>query len=134
MTKELSITTLATTTTTVTPIPTITTTITNYNKTEGKKLLELMLLLHLETICMPETSHYARDAISITPDLVLLSKYHAKILCDEKVDHIPINGETLIIRVMEKKSDEKRLEDIPRYHKNFQCFSGSSPGLTTVRQ
>ncbi|GJW15121.1 reverse transcriptase domain-containing protein [Tanacetum coccineum] len=41
-----------------------------------------------------------------------LSKYHAKILCDEKVVHIPINGETLIIRVMEKKSDEKRLEDI----------------------
>ncbi|GJT99304.1 putative reverse transcriptase domain-containing protein [Tanacetum coccineum] len=66
-----------------------------------------------------------------------LSKYHAKILCDEKVVHIPINGETLIIRgdqsktrlnliscikieryisrgcqvfmiqVMEKKSDEK---------------------------
>ncbi|GJW35187.1 reverse transcriptase domain-containing protein [Tanacetum coccineum] len=26
-----------------------------------------------------------------------LSKYHAKILCDEKVVHIPINGETLII-------------------------------------
>ncbi|GJU78003.1 putative reverse transcriptase domain-containing protein [Tanacetum coccineum] len=41
-----------------------------------------------------------------------LSKYHAKILYDEKVVHIPINGETLIIRVMEKKSDEKRLEDI----------------------
>ncbi|GJX05082.1 reverse transcriptase domain-containing protein [Tanacetum coccineum] len=41
-----------------------------------------------------------------------LSKYHARIICDEKVVHIPINGETLIIRaqVMEKKSDEKRLE------------------------
>ncbi|GJW00341.1 reverse transcriptase domain-containing protein, partial [Tanacetum coccineum] len=36
-----------------------------------------------------------------------LSKYHAKILCDEKVVHISINGETLIIRVMEKKSDKK---------------------------
>ncbi|GKA23390.1 reverse transcriptase domain-containing protein [Tanacetum coccineum] len=44
-----------------------------------------------------------------------LSKYHARIICDEKVVHIPINGETLIIRaqIMEKKSDEKRLEDIP---------------------
>nr|GEU55675.1 reverse transcriptase domain-containing protein [Tanacetum cinerariifolium] len=47
-----------------------------------------------------------------------LSKYHAKIICDEKVVHIPINGETLIIQgdrtqVMEKKSDEKRLEKIP---------------------
>nr|GEU92973.1 reverse transcriptase domain-containing protein [Tanacetum cinerariifolium] len=27
-----------------------------------------------------------------------LSEYHAKILCDEKVVHIPINGETLIIQ------------------------------------
>ncbi|GKE93115.1 putative reverse transcriptase domain-containing protein [Tanacetum coccineum] len=27
-----------------------------------------------------------------------LSKYHAKILCDKKVIHIPIDGETLIIR------------------------------------
>ncbi|GJX10807.1 putative reverse transcriptase domain-containing protein [Tanacetum coccineum] len=29
-----------------------------------------------------------------------LSKYHAKILCDKKVIHIPIDGETLIIRVL----------------------------------
>ncbi|GKF54822.1 hypothetical protein Tco_0165162, partial [Tanacetum coccineum] len=28
----------------------------------------------------------------------LLSKYHARIICDEKVIHILINGETLIIR------------------------------------
>ncbi|GJX89126.1 reverse transcriptase domain-containing protein, partial [Tanacetum coccineum] len=47
-TEEISTTTPAATTTTATP--TIATTITNYNKTEGKKLLELMLLLHLETI------------------------------------------------------------------------------------
>ncbi|GJV61967.1 putative reverse transcriptase domain-containing protein [Tanacetum coccineum] len=42
--------------------------------------------------------------------------YHAKILCDEKVVHIPIDNETLIIRgdriTEKKKSDEKRLEDI----------------------
>ncbi|GJZ24721.1 hypothetical protein Tco_0562180 [Tanacetum coccineum] len=50
MIEELSTTTTAATTTTVTPTPTIFTTITNYNKTKGKKLLELMLLLHLETI------------------------------------------------------------------------------------
>ncbi|GJR52544.1 putative reverse transcriptase domain-containing protein [Tanacetum coccineum] len=43
-----------------------------------------------------------------------LSKYHAKILCDQKVVHIPIDDETLIIQVMEKeKPDETRLEDIP---------------------
>ncbi|GKB52202.1 putative reverse transcriptase domain-containing protein, partial [Tanacetum coccineum] len=27
-----------------------------------------------------------------------LSKYHARIICDEKIVHIPIDGETLIIR------------------------------------
>ncbi|GKA55292.1 reverse transcriptase domain-containing protein [Tanacetum coccineum] len=47
----------------------------------------------------------------------LLSKYHAKILYNKKVVHIPIDDENLIIRgdrIMEKKkSDEKRLEDIP---------------------
>ncbi|GJW89190.1 putative reverse transcriptase domain-containing protein [Tanacetum coccineum] len=57
-----------------------------------------------------------------------LSKYHARIICDEKVIHIPINGETLIIQVMEKKSDEKRLEDIlvvrefPNYLTNFKSY------------
>ncbi|GJW25422.1 reverse transcriptase domain-containing protein [Tanacetum coccineum] len=36
-----------------------------------------------------------------------LSKYHAKILCDEKVVHIPINGETLIIRGDQSKGEEQ---------------------------
>ncbi|GJW30354.1 putative reverse transcriptase domain-containing protein [Tanacetum coccineum] len=63
-----------------------------------------------------------------------LSKYHAKILCDEKVVHIPINGETLIIRVMEKKSDEKRLEDIPVAKEFPDIFSKDLPGLPPVRQ
>ncbi|GJZ22286.1 putative reverse transcriptase domain-containing protein, partial [Tanacetum coccineum] len=53
----------------------------------------------------------------------LLSKYHAKTLCNEKVVHIPIDGETLIIRVTEKKkSDEKRLEDIPVVRKFPEFF------------
>ncbi|GJS96976.1 putative reverse transcriptase domain-containing protein [Tanacetum coccineum] len=93
-----------------------------------------------------------------------LSKYHAKILCDEKVVHIPINGETLIIRgdqsktrlnliscikteryisrgcqvfmiqVMEKKSDEKRLEDIPVVKEFPDVFLEDLPGLPPVRQ
>nr|GEV84848.1 reverse transcriptase domain-containing protein [Tanacetum cinerariifolium] len=50
-----------------------------------------------------------------------LSNYHARIICNEKVIHILIDGETLIIRddqtrVMEKKSNEKRLEDIPNHY------------------
>ncbi|GKG46256.1 hypothetical protein Tco_0501102, partial [Tanacetum coccineum] len=53
-----------------------------------------------------------------------LSKYHARILCDEKVVHIPVDGETLIIRaqVMEKKSDDRRLEDIPIVREFLEVF------------
>nr|GEY09317.1 putative reverse transcriptase domain-containing protein [Tanacetum cinerariifolium] len=63
-----------------------------------------------------------------------LSKYHAKILCDEKVVHIPIDGETLIIQVMEKKSDEKQLEDIPVVREFLEVFPKDLPGLPLVRK
>ncbi|GJS90279.1 putative reverse transcriptase domain-containing protein [Tanacetum coccineum] len=93
-----------------------------------------------------------------------LSKYHAKILCDEKLIHIPINGETLIIQgdqsktqlnliscikteryisrgcqvfmiqVMEKKSDEKKLEDIPVVKELPNVFPKNLPGIPLVRQ
>ncbi|GKE36729.1 reverse transcriptase domain-containing protein [Tanacetum coccineum] len=63
-----------------------------------------------------------------------LSKYHARIICDEKVIHIPINGETLIIQVMEKKSDEKRLEDIPVVREFPEVFPEDLPGLPPIRQ
>nr|GEU84411.1 reverse transcriptase domain-containing protein [Tanacetum cinerariifolium] len=94
-----------------------------------------------------------------------LSKYHAKILCDEKVVHIPIDGETLIIQgdqsktrlnlisyiktkryisrgcqifmiqVMEnKKSDEKRLEDIPVVKEFLDVFPEDLHGLPPIRQ
>ncbi|GJT30492.1 putative reverse transcriptase domain-containing protein [Tanacetum coccineum] len=93
-----------------------------------------------------------------------LSKYHARITCDEKVVHIPIYGVTLIIRgdrsktrlnlmsyiktkryisrgyqvsvaqVMEKKSDERRLEDIPVVREFTEVFPENLPGLPLVRQ
>ncbi|GKD79829.1 putative reverse transcriptase domain-containing protein, partial [Tanacetum coccineum] len=93
-----------------------------------------------------------------------LSKYHARIICDEKVIHIPIDGETLIIQgdrsktrlnliscikteryisrgyqvfvaqVMEKKSDEKRLEDIPVVREFSEVFLKTLPGIPPVRQ
>ncbi|GJT90629.1 putative reverse transcriptase domain-containing protein [Tanacetum coccineum] len=61
-----------------------------------------------------------------------LSMYHARIICDEKVIHIPIDGETLII--LEKKSDEKRLEDIPVVREFPEVFPEGLPGLPPVRQ
>nr|GEV73106.1 hypothetical protein [Tanacetum cinerariifolium] len=65
-----------------------------------------------------------------------LSKYHARIICDEKVVHIPIDGETLIIRaqVMEKKSDKKALEDIPVVREFSKVFPEELPALPPVRQ
>ncbi|GKD36478.1 hypothetical protein Tco_1251987 [Tanacetum coccineum] len=61
-----------------------------------------------------------------------LSKYHAKILCDEKVIHIPVNVETMIIRddrIMEKKSDKKRLKDIHVVKEFPDVFPEDLPGL-----
>ncbi|GJV59677.1 putative reverse transcriptase domain-containing protein, partial [Tanacetum coccineum] len=93
-----------------------------------------------------------------------LSKYHARIICDEKVVHIPIDGETLIIRgdrsktrlsliscikteryisrgyqvfvaqVMEKKSDKKRLEITKVVREFLEVFPEDLPGLPLVRQ
>nr|GEX84697.1 putative reverse transcriptase domain-containing protein [Tanacetum cinerariifolium] len=93
-----------------------------------------------------------------------LSKYHARIIYDEKVVHIPIDDETLIIRgdrsktqlsliscikteryisrgyqvfiaqVMEKKSNEKRLEDIPVVREFLEVFPKYLPGLPSIRQ
>ncbi|GJS37651.1 putative reverse transcriptase domain-containing protein [Tanacetum coccineum] len=52
-----------------------------------------------------------------------LSKYHARIICDEKVVHIPIDGETLIIR-----------EDIPIVREFPEVFPKDLPGLPPIRQ
>ncbi|GJX16297.1 reverse transcriptase domain-containing protein [Tanacetum coccineum] len=43
-----------------------------------------------------------------------LSKYHARIICDEKVVHISIDGETLIIRVV-REFPKVFLEDLPGF-------------------
>ncbi|GKA47126.1 putative reverse transcriptase domain-containing protein [Tanacetum coccineum] len=65
-----------------------------------------------------------------------LSKYHARIICDEKVIDNPIDGETLIIRsqVMEKKSNDKRLEDIPVVKEFPEVFPENLLGLPPVCQ
>ncbi|GJZ10519.1 hypothetical protein Tco_0545278 [Tanacetum coccineum] len=58
-----------------------------------------------------------------------LSKYHARIICDEKVVHIPIDAQ-----VMEKKSDERRLEDIQVVREFLEVFPEDLPGLPPIRQ
>nr|GEW80903.1 hypothetical protein [Tanacetum cinerariifolium] len=54
----------------------------------------------------PKCSH----GFDIVVGMDWLSKYHTRIICDEKVVHIPLDGETLIIQGDQK---DKRLGDIP---------------------
>ncbi|PWA90032.1 reverse transcriptase domain-containing protein [Artemisia annua] len=93
-----------------------------------------------------------------------LSKNQAKILCDEKIIHVLINDETLIIRedrsktrlnfisciktkryisrgcqvfiiqVTETKPDEKQLDEIPVVREYPKVFPKDLPGLPPVRQ
>ncbi|GJT77074.1 reverse transcriptase domain-containing protein [Tanacetum coccineum] len=60
-----------------------------------------------------------------------LSKYHVKILYDEKVVHVPVDGETLIIQaqVMEKKPEENQMEDIPVVREFLEVFPKDLPCL-----
>ncbi|GJZ13401.1 putative reverse transcriptase domain-containing protein, partial [Tanacetum coccineum] len=59
-----------------------------------------------------------------------LSKYHARIICDEKVIHIPINGETLIIREVRREKTRRYpvVKEIP------EAFLEDLPGLPPIRQ
>ncbi|GJV65130.1 putative reverse transcriptase domain-containing protein [Tanacetum coccineum] len=114
----------------------------------------------LECSPRPERSH----GFDVVIGMDWLSKYHARIIRNEKVVHIPIDDETLIIRgdqsktrlnliscikteryisrgyqvfivqVMEKKSDERRLEDIPVVREFLEVFPEDLHGLPPVRQ
>ncbi|GJY17826.1 putative reverse transcriptase domain-containing protein [Tanacetum coccineum] len=76
-----------------------------------------------------------------------LAKYHALIVCDEKVVCIPYGDEVLIIRgdncdsgtqvtskKAEDKSEEKRLEDVPIVRGFLEVFLADLPGLLPARQ
>nr|GEW61494.1 hypothetical protein [Tanacetum cinerariifolium] len=67
-----------------------------------------------------------------------LAKYHALIVCDEKVVRIPYGDEVLIIRGDncdgENKSEEKRLEDVPIVREFLEVFPEDLPGLPPARQ
>ncbi|GJS90494.1 putative reverse transcriptase domain-containing protein [Tanacetum coccineum] len=54
-----------------------------------------------------------------------LSKYHARIICDEKVIHIPINGETLIIREVRREKTRR----YPSSQRIPESFPEDLPGL-----
>ncbi|GJS19677.1 putative reverse transcriptase domain-containing protein [Tanacetum coccineum] len=113
--EELLTTAPAATTTTATP--TIATTIVN-NKTEGKKLVEPMLLLHQKTVGMPEISLCARDAISITTDLVLANvifatreKGHYTNQC--RKTNINAQGRAYMLKDRNAQQDSNVVTDLP---------------------
>ncbi|GKE98587.1 hypothetical protein Tco_0021938 [Tanacetum coccineum] len=79
--------------------------------------------------------------------IIRLSKYHAVIICDEKIIRIPYGDEVLIIRgddcdseaqvtpkKVHDKSEEKRLEDEPIVREFPEVFPEDLPGLPPARQ
>nr|GFA26700.1 hypothetical protein [Tanacetum cinerariifolium] len=67
-----------------------------------------------------------------------LAKYHALIVCDEKVVRIPYEDEVYLVQVTSKKaedkSEEKRLEDVPIVREFPEVFLEDLPGLPPARQ
>ncbi|GJX18217.1 putative reverse transcriptase domain-containing protein [Tanacetum coccineum] len=100
-------------------------------KSRGNKQVDPILLDSSKRCRM---GHLSKNAEVKSHCITGLSKYRAKTLCDEKVVHIPIDGETLIIRVMEKKADEKRLEHISVVKEFPDVFPEDLPGIPPIRQ
>ncbi|GKC77812.1 putative reverse transcriptase domain-containing protein [Tanacetum coccineum] len=85
--------------------------------------------------------HFEIDLMPIklgTFDIVIgmdwLSKYHAKILYDEKVVHIPIDSETLIIRGDRSKTRLNLISCIKTERELPEVFPENLPGLPPIRQ
>nr|GEW18615.1 putative reverse transcriptase domain-containing protein [Tanacetum cinerariifolium] len=66
---------------------------------------------------------FATSSFDVVIGMDWLSKYHAKVICDEKFGHFPIEDETLIIR-----------ENIPVVREFLDVFPEELPGLPLVRQ
>nr|GEX70470.1 reverse transcriptase domain-containing protein [Tanacetum cinerariifolium] len=71
-------------------------------------------------------------------DMDWLAKYHALIVCDEKVVRIPYGDEVYLAQVTSKKakdkSEEKRLEDVSIVQEFLEVLPEDLPGLPHVRQ
>ncbi|GJZ92190.1 putative reverse transcriptase domain-containing protein [Tanacetum coccineum] len=69
-----------------------------------------------------------------------LVKYHAVIICDEKIIRIPFGNEILIVRAhvttkkTEEKSKEKQLEDVPIVQDFPEVFLEDLSGIPPTRQ
>nr|GFA02226.1 hypothetical protein [Tanacetum cinerariifolium] len=104
----------------------------------------LGLLVHLFDIDLMTVKLGSFDVII---GMDWLAKYHALIICDEKVVRIPYGDEVLIIqgddcdgetqvtsKKAEDKSEEKRLEDMPIVREFPEVFPEDFPRLPPARQ
>ncbi|GJS44237.1 putative reverse transcriptase domain-containing protein [Tanacetum coccineum] len=85
------------------------------------------------------------DSFDVIVGMDWLAKYHAVIVYDEKIVHIPYKDEVFIIEgggcgdeITAKRSDdkpkEKRLEDVPIIRDFLEVFLEDLPGLPPTRQ
>ncbi|GJU46602.1 reverse transcriptase domain-containing protein [Tanacetum coccineum] len=147
---------------TVTTITTATM-ITNNNKIEGKKLTRLMLPPQLKTVGILEAFPCVRNAPCMTQDLVMsnvrlatrertlqksvpkgkqqcprksiLAEGQERSLRSERSHgYISMGYQVFVAQVMEKKSDEKQLENIPVVREFPKVFPEDLPGLPLIRQ
>ncbi|GJW67093.1 putative reverse transcriptase domain-containing protein, partial [Tanacetum coccineum] len=63
-----------------------------------------------------------------------IPKYHAVIVCDEKIVCIPFRNEMLTIKNVEDKSKEKRLKDVQIVQDFLEVFPEDLPRLPPTRQ
>ncbi|GKD90604.1 putative reverse transcriptase domain-containing protein [Tanacetum coccineum] len=64
----------------------------------------------------------------------MLSRYHAVIVCAEKIVRVPFGDENFN-RSRQDKSNGKRLEDVPSFVQEFpEVFSEDLPGIPPTRQ
>ncbi|GKE94817.1 hypothetical protein Tco_1579672 [Tanacetum coccineum] len=142
---------------TVTTTITIATMITTNNRIEDKKLSGLMLPPQLKIVGILGTFPCVKDAPCITQDLALSSvrlttralqisvpkskqQYPRKSILAERQERSPrperSHGgcQIFIAQVMEKKSDERRLEDIPVVREFPEVFPKDLPGLPPIHQ
>nr|GFD03845.1 putative reverse transcriptase domain-containing protein [Tanacetum cinerariifolium] len=87
------------------------------------------------------------DSFDVIISMDWLAKYHAVIVCDEKIVRIPYGDEMLIIQgndcdsetqVTSKKTDdkteEKQLKDVPIVREFLKVYPEDLPGLPPTRQ
>ncbi|GKE15602.1 hypothetical protein Tco_1423179 [Tanacetum coccineum] len=82
------------------------------------------------------------SSFDVIIDMYWLAKYHALIVCDEKVIRIPYEDEKgcqvyleqVTSKKVEDKSEEKRLEDVSIVREFLEVFPEDLPGLPPARQ